>query len=80
MMEAVEKAAAKAFVKVYINEHKIKAIARRHLQRRLVYLVNEFSPRDIDGAIVSESNPDGVSVLGGSIFCKCLVTQFISQL
>lgn len=25
MMEAVEKAAAKAFVKVYINEHKIKA-------------------------------------------------------
>ena len=58
----------------------LKAIARRHLQRRLVYLVNEFSPRDIDGAIVSESNPDVVSVPGGSIFCKCLVTQFISQL
>ncbi len=58
----------------------LKAISRRHLQRRLVYLVNEFSPRDIDGAIVSESNPDVVSVPGGSIFCKCLVTQFISQL
>jgi len=58
----------------------LKAITRRHLQRHLVYLVNEFSPRDIDGAIVSESNPDVVSVPGGSIFCKCLVTQFISQL
>jgi len=58
----------------------LKAITRHHLQRRLVYLVNEFSPRDIDGAIVSESNPDVVSVPGGSIFCKCLVTQFISQL
>ncbi len=58
----------------------LKAITRRHFQRRLVYLVNEFSPCDIDGAIVSESNPDVVSVPGGSIFCKCLVTQFISQL
>lgn len=58
----------------------LKAITRRHLRRRLVYLVNEFSPRDIDGAIVSESNPDVVSVPGGSIFCKCLVTQFIAQL
>jgi len=58
----------------------LKAITRRHLQQRLVYLVNEFSPRDIDGAIVSESNPDVVCVPGGSIFCKCLVTQFILQL
>jgi len=58
----------------------LKSITRRHIQRRLVYLVNEFSPRDIDGAIVSESNPDVVSVPGGSIFCKCLVTEFISQL
>jgi len=58
----------------------LKAITRRHIQRRLVYLVNEFSPRDIDGAIVSESNPDVVSVPGGSIFCKCLVTEFMSQL
>ena len=58
----------------------LKAVTRRHRQRRLIYLVNEFSPRDIDGAIVSESNPDVVSVPGGSIFCKCLVTQFISQL
>jgi G3E family GTPase len=56
------------------------AITRRQRQRRLVYLVNEFSTRDIDGAIVSESNPDVVCVPGGSIFCKCLVTQFIAQL
>jgi G3E family GTPase len=58
----------------------LKFITRRHIQRRLIYLVNEFSPRDIDGAIVSESNPDVVSVPGGSIFCKCLVTEFMAQL
>lgn len=58
----------------------LKTITRQHLRQRLVYLVNEFSPRDIDSAIVSEVYPDVVSVPGGSIFCKCLVTQFMSHL
>ncbi len=35
MMEAVEKAAAKAFVKVYINEHKIKARAGLGMMKKL---------------------------------------------
>jgi len=58
----------------------LKQIVQHHRERRLVYLVNEFSPRDIDGSIVSAEHPDVVSVPGGSIFCKCLVTQFIHQL
>ena len=58
----------------------LKHIVAQYADRKLVYLVNEFSPRDIDGAIVSKTNPNVVAIPGGSIFCKCLVTEFISQL
>ncbi|AKJ65474.1 CobW family GTP-binding protein [Kiritimatiella glycovorans] len=58
----------------------MKSLVRRYGERRFVYLVNEFNPRDIDGALVSEENPDVVSIPGGSIFCRCLVTEFIGQL
>lgn len=58
----------------------LKQIVATHRVQPLVFLVNEFSPRDIDGAIVSADNPNVVSVPGGSIFCKCLVTQFIEQM
>lgn len=58
----------------------LKRVAGANRMRRLVYLVNEFSALDIDGSLVSTENPDVVSIPGGSIFCKCLVTEFISQL
>ncbi len=58
----------------------LKNIVESHRDRKLVYLVNEFSPHDIDGAIVSETNPNVVAIPGGSIFCKCLVTEFIGRL
>lgn len=58
----------------------LKHIVATNQHRQLVYLVNEFNPRDIDGAIVCETNPDVISVPGGSIFCKCLVTEFINNL
>jgi G3E family GTPase len=58
----------------------LKNMARRHKNRRLVYLVNEFSPNDIDGALVSGESDSVVSIPGGSIFCKCLVTEFIGTL
>ena len=58
----------------------LKRIVSENRDRRLVYLVNEFSALDVDGARVSEGNPDVVSIPGGSIFCKCLVTEFIGQL
>ena len=58
----------------------LKHVVEQHRDRKLVYLVNEFSPHDIDGAIVSKTNPSVVAIPGGSIFCKCLVTEFIGQL
>ena len=58
----------------------LKKIANKYKSDKLVYLINDFSPQDIDGALVSEENPDVVSIPGGSIFCKCLVTEFIGTL
>lgn len=58
----------------------LKEMGRRYADRRLVYLVNEFSPHDVDGAIVSSHHANVVSIPGGSIFCKCLVTEFINHL
>ncbi len=58
----------------------LKNIVARNRDRKIVYLINEFSTHDVDGAIVSAENPNVVSIPGGSIFCKCLVTEFIGQL
>jgi len=58
----------------------LKRIVEENRDRKWIYLINEFSALDVDGAIVSEKNPDVVSIPGGSIFCKCLVTEFIGQM
>lgn len=58
----------------------LKRIVAENRDRKWIYLVNEFSALDVDGAIVAEDNPDVVSIPGGSIFCKCLVTEFIRQM
>lgn len=58
----------------------LKRIVEENRDRKWIYLVNEFSALDVDGAIVSAENPDVVSIPGGSIFCKCLVTEFIQQM
>jgi len=58
----------------------LKRIVEQNRDRKWIYLINEFSALDVDGAIVSEENPDVVSIPGGSIFCKCLVTEFIGQM
>lgn len=58
----------------------LKRIVAKNRDRKWIYLINEFSAMDVDGAIVSEDNPNVVSIPGGSIFCKCLVTEFIGQM
>ena len=58
----------------------LKQLARRYRGRKIVFLVNEFSARDVDGALLARETPDVVSVAGGSIFCRCLVTEFIARL
>jgi len=58
----------------------LRRIIEENRNRKLAYLINEFSAMDVDGAIVSKENPNIISIPGGSIFCRCLVTQFIGQL
>jgi G3E family GTPase len=58
----------------------LKNIAALNGDRKIVYLVNEFSAHDVDGAALSAENPFVVSIPDGSIFCKCRVTEFIGEL
>ena len=58
----------------------LRRIVERNRARRYVYLINEFSPTDIDGQVLEVDEDCLVSVTGGSIFCRCLVTEFIGQL
>lgn len=58
----------------------LKDTIRRFQNRRLVYLINEFSAVDVDGPLVEAAGGDAVSVPGGSIFCTCLVTEFIGTM
>lgn len=59
----------------------LRHIAHQHARQRLVFLVNEFSAVDIDGPVLEQVAPGQVLGLpGGSIFCVCLVTEFIRVL
>lgn len=58
----------------------LREVARAAAPRRLLFLVNEFAPADVDGAVLLADGADVLALPGGSIFCRCLVTQFIGQL
>ena len=58
----------------------LKRIIETQRQRRLVYLVNDFSPIDVDGVSLADQTEHVVALPGGSIFCRCLVTSFINEL
>lgn len=58
----------------------LKNVAKRKLNHRIVYLVNEFASVDIDGELIRKNSREVVTVPGGSIFCKCLVGEFIKQM
>lgn len=47
---------------------------------RMAFLVNEFSSVDVDGGRLDLPADRLVTVCGGSIFCKCKVTDFIEHL
>lgn len=48
--------------------------------RKLVYVVNEFSAVDVDAALIERDGGSAIAVPGGSIFCRCLITEFVSVL
>jgi G3E family GTPase len=58
----------------------LKYIMQHERERKLVYLVNEFSPIDVDGQLLKTGGRDVVALPGGSVFCRCLVTEFIGAL
>jgi G3E family GTPase len=58
----------------------LRYLMERHRDRRLVYLVNEFSPVDVDGRLLADPEDRVVSLPGGSIFCTCLVSEFIKTM
>jgi G3E family GTPase len=49
-------------------------------ERRLVFLVNEFSAVDVDASLIQKDGGDVIGIPGGSIFCRCLVTEFVDVL
>ena len=58
----------------------LRHIIAGNRDRKIVFLINEFSARDVDGATVSSEDPHVISIPGGSIFCQCLVSEFIARL
>lgn len=58
----------------------LRHLIERHSRERIVYLVNEFSSLDVDGALLGSGEDDVIAIPGGSIFCRCLVTQFVGNL
>jgi G3E family GTPase len=48
--------------------------------QRIVYLVNELSEFDVDGKRLALGEDQLVTVAGGSIFCRCKVTEFVREL
>ncbi|MCP4643568.1 MAG: GTP-binding protein [bacterium] len=58
----------------------LRRIIARHPNDKIVYLVNEFSPIDVDGHVLASETGDLVALPGGSVFCTCIVTEFINVL
>lgn len=58
----------------------LQHLTRTLRDRRIIYLVNEFSAVDVDGHVLAEDTRDVVELPGGSVFCRCLVTDFIQTL
>jgi G3E family GTPase len=58
----------------------LKHLIKTQSHRRLLYLVNEFSDVDVDGPLLDLPHGRSLSITGGSIFCQCLVADFIRVL
>jgi G3E family GTPase len=46
----------------------------------MLFIVNEFSAVDVDAGLIEREGGTALAVAGGSIFCRCLVTEFMSTL
>ena len=58
----------------------LRQVARRYPDKNFVFLVNEFSSRGVDPALLEGTGIPVITVEGGSIFCKCKVSDFLAHL
>lgn len=58
----------------------LQHVARQLSDRPVLYIVNEFSPVDVDGTLIDAPGGRLVPISGGSIFCLCKVTDFVNAL
>ncbi len=58
----------------------LRRVIEAFRDRRFVYLVNDFASVDVDTRRLHDTGADVVSIPGGSIFCRCLVTEFVARL
>lgn len=58
----------------------LRRLVHAEAGRRLAYVVNEFSAVDVDAALIEREGGMAIAVAGGSIFCRCLITEFVGVL
>lgn len=58
----------------------LRRLVGRYRDRTIACLVNEFSHVDVDGRRLAASSENVRMLPGGSIFCTCLVHEFIAAL
>ena len=58
----------------------LRRLVKATRQKRLVYVVNEFSAVDVDASLIERDGGAALAVAGGSIFCRCLISEFVSVL
>lgn len=55
----------------------LRHLAETHPDWRMVFLVNEFAERSVDGDTLSATGTATHSVVGGSLFCECKAGDFL---
>jgi G3E family GTPase len=58
----------------------LRRIAQTRADRKLLFLVNEFASEGIDPSLLDATGVPILSVVGGSLFCRCKVETFIAHL
>ena len=58
----------------------LQRLAACHGGRRLLLLVNDFPPRDVDGARLELPEEALATVAGGSVFCRCKSGELVAIL
>jgi G3E family GTPase len=58
----------------------LRHLARCYRERNIVWIVNEFSARDMDTPRLAGEATHVMAIAGGSIFCHCKITEFLNLL